>query len=147
MRATVELPESVYRRTEQVARTRGLSVDELISGVLERELGKEPSYPLAQKRVAFPELSILLLSTSMIYLPDVNVWIALASDQHIHTASATAWLQSVRNEQVAFCRITELGLLRLLTNVHVMGDEVRDHLGGLGRLRRNSDGFTDRLPF
>jgi hypothetical protein len=54
MRATVELPESVYRRTEQVARTRGLSVDELISGVLERELGKEPSYPLAQKRVAFP---------------------------------------------------------------------------------------------
>jgi hypothetical protein len=41
MRATVELPESIYRRTEQVARTRGLSVEELISGVLERELGEE----------------------------------------------------------------------------------------------------------
>ena len=39
MRATVELPESVYRRTEEAARSRGLSVDELISDVLERELG------------------------------------------------------------------------------------------------------------
>jgi len=65
----------------------------------------------------------------MIYLPDVNFWIALASDQHIHAESATAWLQSIGNGQVAFCRITELGLLRLLTNVHVMGEEVRDHLG------------------
>jgi len=53
MRATVELPESVYRRTEQVARTRGLSVDELISGMLERELGEEPSSSVP-KRVSFP---------------------------------------------------------------------------------------------
>jgi len=53
MRAIVELPESIYRRTEQVARTRGVSVDELISGVLERELGEEPSSPVP-KRVSFP---------------------------------------------------------------------------------------------
>jgi len=38
MQNTVELPESIYRRTEQAARTRGISVDALISAVLEREL-------------------------------------------------------------------------------------------------------------
>ena len=54
MRATVELPESIYRRTEQVARSRGLSVDELISDVLDRELGEEPHSLQSQKRVEFP---------------------------------------------------------------------------------------------
>jgi hypothetical protein len=54
MRATVELPESIYRRTEQVARTRGLSVEELISGVLERELGGEILTPQPSKYVALP---------------------------------------------------------------------------------------------
>jgi hypothetical protein len=56
MRATVELPESVYRRTEQAAHTRGLSVDELISDVLERELGVEPGSEKATQYVSFPIL-------------------------------------------------------------------------------------------
>ena len=54
MRATVELPESVYRRTEEAARTRGLSVDELISDVLERELGAEIGPPATPKYVTLP---------------------------------------------------------------------------------------------
>jgi hypothetical protein len=54
MRATVELPESLYRRTEQAARARELSVDELISGVLERELGEEPSATQTSKYVTLP---------------------------------------------------------------------------------------------
>jgi hypothetical protein len=54
MRATVELPESVYRRTEQAARARGLSVDELISGVLEQELGEEPPATQTPKYVTLP---------------------------------------------------------------------------------------------
>src|SRR5580704_14175238 len=65
----------------------------------------------------------------MTYLPDVNFWIALASDRHPHTARAAAWMQGILTDQVAFCRITELGLLRLLTNSHVMGSEVRNHQG------------------
>ncbi|MGH9606541.1 MAG: TA system VapC family ribonuclease toxin [Terracidiphilus sp.] len=60
----------------------------------------------------------------MTCLPDVNVWVALASDQHIHHALVKAWLESTANEPLAFCRITELGFLRLLTNKHVMGAEV-----------------------
>jgi len=54
MRATVELPESVYRRTEQAARARGLTVDELISGALERELGEESLVPQTSKYVTLP---------------------------------------------------------------------------------------------
>jgi hypothetical protein len=54
MRTTVELPDAIYRRAEQAAQARGLSVDEIISGALERELG-EPVLPsLTGKRVEFP---------------------------------------------------------------------------------------------
>jgi len=60
----------------------------------------------------------------MIYLPDVNVWIALASDRHVHHLLAKRWLDGIRNEQIIFCRISELGLLRLLTNGHVMQNDV-----------------------
>jgi toxin-antitoxin system PIN domain toxin len=60
----------------------------------------------------------------MIYLPDVNVWIALTSDRHIHHAIASEWLQSVAEDRIAFCRITELGFLRLLTNARVMSEDV-----------------------
>jgi toxin-antitoxin system PIN domain toxin len=57
----------------------------------------------------------------MIYLPDVNVWIALASDRHIHHKVARDWFQRFEEGEIAFCRITEIGSLRLLTNRHVMG--------------------------
>ena len=56
----------------------------------------------------------------MTYLPDVNVWVALTVGEHIHHASATAWLSNCREDLLVFCRITQMGLLRLLTNSHVM---------------------------
>ena len=62
--------------------------------------------------------------TSTTYFPDVNLWIALASDQHVHNAAARIWLDGINDDRIAFCRITELGLLRLLANAHVMGDDV-----------------------
>lgn len=60
----------------------------------------------------------------MIFFPDVNIWIALTSDRHLHHSLAKAWLQGVDADRIAFCRITELGFLRLLTNAHVMGKDV-----------------------
>ena len=57
MRATVELPDDVYRRTEQAAQARGLSVDELISNVLEQGLPDEKvDASIMSKRVTFPIL-------------------------------------------------------------------------------------------
>ncbi len=60
----------------------------------------------------------------MIFLPDVNIWIALTSNRHVHHSLANEWLEGVDSEQIAFCRISELGFLRLLTNPHVMGKDV-----------------------
>ena len=55
MRTTVELPEGVYRRTEQMAQASGVSVDALISDVLERELGAKDYSPIpTQSRVKLP---------------------------------------------------------------------------------------------
>jgi toxin-antitoxin system PIN domain toxin len=60
----------------------------------------------------------------MTFLPDVNIWVALTSNRHIHYSLAKEWLQSIESDQIAFCRISELGFLRLLTNAHVMGKDV-----------------------
>lgn len=60
----------------------------------------------------------------MIFLPDVNIWIALTSNRHVHHDRANEWLQSVQTDKIAFCRVSEMGFLRLLTNVHVMGKDV-----------------------
>ena len=63
---------------------------------------------------------------SKICLADVNVWIALATERHEYHASARQWFSSLEDEGVAFCRITQMGLLRLLTNQTVMANEVLD---------------------
>jgi toxin-antitoxin system PIN domain toxin len=58
----------------------------------------------------------------MTCLPDVNVWIALAVGEHIHNPSAREWLDSV-DDEVFFCRVTQMGLLRLLTNRQALGSD------------------------
>ena len=54
-------------------------------------------------------------------LPDVNVWIALAAEGHVHHVPAREWFTAQPDASVAFCRISQMGLLRLLTNPNVMG--------------------------
>jgi uncharacterized protein len=60
----------------------------------------------------------------MNYLADVNVWLALALIGHVHHTAAHAWFEERQTGQVLFSRITQMGLLRLLTNRHVMGANV-----------------------
>lgn len=62
----------------------------------------------------------------MTYLPDVNVWIALAAERHIHHRAARYWFNNLRDEKLVFCRITQMGFLRLLTNKHVMQEDAMD---------------------
>lgn len=49
------------------------------------------------------------------FLPDVNVWVALAFEQHFHHAAAKSWYKSSQ-ETCCFCRWTQQGFLRLSTN-------------------------------
>ena len=55
----------------------------------------------------------------------MNVWLALAHQIHPHHPAARAWAESVdAATPVYFCRFTQLGLLRLLTNPSAMGEDV-----------------------
>jgi uncharacterized protein len=56
-------------------------------------------------------------------LPDINVWLALTYDGHVHHHSARAWFEDVGRRSAVFCRVTQMGLLRLLTHEAVMGSD------------------------
>ena len=51
--------------------------------------------------------------------PDVNVWLALATEEHVHSAAARTWWQEETGD-IAFSRFTQLGFLRLLTTAAAM---------------------------
>jgi len=55
--------------------------------------------------------------------PDVNVWLALTHNRHVHHPIAAEWFQGT-DDPVFFCRFTQLGFLRLLTSEQVMGVDV-----------------------
>ena len=64
-------------------------------------------------------------STTSFLFPDLNVWIALTYRRHIHYVAASKWLDSVpAGTPLSFCRITQIGFLRLLTTSAVMSDMV-----------------------
>jgi toxin-antitoxin system PIN domain toxin len=63
-------------------------------------------------------------STTSLF-PDINVWVALTYEGHVHHVMAAAWFATLPPDAtLAFCRFTQLGLLRLLTTPAVMGDEI-----------------------
>lgn len=64
-------------------------------------------------------------STRLFLFPDINVWVALTHQGHVHHLVATDWFATVDpDSRFYFCRFTQLGLLRLLTAEAVMADEV-----------------------
>jgi toxin-antitoxin system PIN domain toxin len=76
--------------------------------------------------------------------PDVNVLLALAAHEHVHSTIARRWWNS-HEGGIAFCRISQLGLLRLLTTAAVMGNKPLS----LDRSWRIYDGLLadDRVVF
>ncbi len=56
---------------------------------------------------------------SSLIFPDVNVWLALAAPEHVHAAAARRWWEYETNP-IVFSRITQLGLLRLMTTAAAM---------------------------
>jgi toxin-antitoxin system PIN domain toxin len=57
------------------------------------------------------------------FLPDVNVWLALAFESHVHHPVALGWFDSLSDQRCSFCRLTQQGFLRLATNPRAFGDE------------------------
>ncbi len=61
--------------------------------------------------------------TSLIF-PDINVWIALSFRSHQQHPAAWKWYKALRGEEeLAFCRMTKLGFLRLATTESVAAKE------------------------
>lgn len=59
------------------------------------------------------------------FLADVNLLFALLYAGHSHTSQAIGWLERLGEaDRVLLCRVVQMGVLRLLTNPPVMGDEV-----------------------
>ncbi|WP_199430438.1 TA system VapC family ribonuclease toxin [Qaidamihabitans albus] len=70
-------------------------------------------------------------------LLDVGVWLAAVWAGHVHHPRAAAWFDEQTGD-LRLCRVTQMGLLRLLSNPAVMGDDVLARAGAwkvLDRLR------------
>lgn len=57
-------------------------------------------------------------------LPDLNVWLALASADHSHHQQAVHYWEQQAGERVLFCTVTALGLVRLVRQPKLMGSAV-----------------------
>lgn len=63
-------------------------------------------------------------STKLFLFPDINVWVALTYDRHAHHLSALKWFENLPPmARLFFSRLTQLGLLRLLSAAVVMGPD------------------------
>jgi len=51
--------------------------------------------------------------------PDLNVWLAAAAPEHVHASLARNWWEQ-ENGVIAFCRLTQMGFLRLVTTAAAM---------------------------
>jgi len=58
-------------------------------------------------------------------LPDLNVWLALACPGHSHHRQAVHYWEHQAGEQVLFCTVTALGLVRLVCQPKLMGAAVK----------------------
>ena len=55
-------------------------------------------------------------------LLDVNVWLAAAWARHVHHPIAKQWMDA-EEDDLLFCRVTELAFMRLVTNPAVTGED------------------------
>lgn len=62
------------------------------------------------------------------YFPDINVWIALTCRIHRHHTAAKLWFEQLLDSTAVFCRMTQVGFLRLLTHSAVMQEEVKSQI-------------------
>jgi uncharacterized protein len=58
-------------------------------------------------------------------LVDVGVWLAAVWGRHVHHQIAADWFGREAGD-IVFCRVTQMGLLRLLSNPAIMGDDAID---------------------
>ena len=68
-------------------------------------------------------------------LLDTSVWLPLSAPDHVHYARARRYWDREAADELAFCRITALALLRHLTNPRILGKAALDGSAGWRALR------------
>lgn len=59
-------------------------------------------------------------------LLDASVWVPLSAPDHVHYGRARRYWDEEAADELAFCRVTALALLRHLTNPRILGDAALD---------------------
>jgi toxin-antitoxin system PIN domain toxin len=76
-------------------------------------------------------------------LPDINVWLALADENHVHHKRARTYWQNDAPPTVAFCRISMIGFLRLATQSRVLSAPLSvEEAWDIYRRYRSSEGIV-----
>jgi uncharacterized protein len=57
-----------------------------------------------------------------VILVDVGVWLAAVWGRHMHHPVTADWFGK-QTDDLVFCRVAQMGLLRLLSNPAIMGDD------------------------
>ena len=60
---------------------------------------------------------------TMNFLPDLNFWLALTFESHVHHVAAKTWFDARADGECSFCRLTQQGFLRLATNAKAFATE------------------------
>jgi toxin-antitoxin system PIN domain toxin len=60
-----------------------------------------------------------------VILVEVGVWLAAVWGRHVHYPVASEWVNQ-QTDDLVFCRVTQMGLLRLLSNPAIMGEDAVD---------------------
>ncbi len=68
-------------------------------------------------------------------LLDVSVWLPLGAPDHVHHRRALRYWHEEAADEIAFCRITALALLRHLTNPRLLGEAALDGASAWRALR------------
>jgi uncharacterized protein len=63
-----------------------------------------------------------------VILPDVGLWLAAVWGRHAHNGIAAPWFDR-QTDDLLLCRVTQMSLLRLLSNPAIMGDDVLPRSG------------------
>ncbi len=59
-------------------------------------------------------------------LLDASVWLALSAQDHVHHRRAVQYWNEEAADELAFCRVTALALLRHLTSPRILGEAALD---------------------
>jgi len=61
-----------------------------------------------------------------VYLPDVNIWVALSDPAHIAHDQATEWQRSCHGARLLLCPVTEAGFVRIAASPLVGKKSIAD---------------------